>query len=138
MQRLNALRVDATRTSTVNSAIATSARDDRITVMRTRAVLAALSHERADLLQQLVSHMGAKAFAQTLAPMPARTQTTALRMLSPEKRAVIFRDLTPSQREIWHKACHLEMRAQHSPLARCKQRLRSLFTAVAATMSRTA
>ena len=93
--------------------------------MRTRALLAALSNHRADLLAQLLSHLGDKTFAQTLATLSAREQVAALRMLSTERRASVFRELTQPQREIWHHAAQREQQAKRSLLTRCKQLLRA-------------
>lgn len=111
MQRLNnAWRVVDEQKFTARTAAAaeastsspSSSRADRIGTMRTRAMLAALSNHRADLLAQLLSHLGDKTFAQTLATLSAREQVAALRMLSTERRASVFRELTQPQREIWH------------------------------------
>ena len=122
MQRMNnAWRVDAARTTLAQN----SSRADRIVVMRTRALLAALSNHRADLLAQLLSHLGDKTFAQTLATLSAREQVAALRMLSTERRASVFRELTQPQREIWHHAAQREQQAKRSLLTRCKQLLRA-------------
>lgn len=135
MQRQNALRVDATiRTPAVNKPI--TPRAERIVVMRTRALLAAVSHQRADLLSQLLSHLGHKTFAQTLATLPSRDQVAALRMLSAERRAAVFRELSQPQREIWHKASLLEQQAQRSLFARCKQFLRVPFFAAITTATK--
>ncbi|QIL70292.1 hypothetical protein G7048_07955 [Diaphorobacter sp. HDW4B] len=124
MQRLNnALRVDAARTTLAQN----SSRADRIGTMRTRALLAALSNHRADLLAQLLSHLGDKTFAQTLATLSAREQVAALHMLSTERRASVFRELTQPQRDIWHQAVQTEQQAKPSMLVRCKQLLRAPF-----------
>ena len=134
MQRLNnAWRVVDEQKITARTAAAaeastsspSSSRADRIGTMRTRALLAALSNHRADLLAQLLSHLGGKTFAQTLATLSAREQVAALRMLSTERRASVFRELTQPQREIWHHAAQREQQAKRSLLTRCKQQLRA-------------
>ena len=132
MQRLNnALRVVSEKKTTARTAAAAEtsssspSRADRIGTMRTRALLAALSNHRADLLAQLLSHLGDKTFAQTLATLSAREQVAALRMLSTERRASVFRELTQPQREIWHHAAQREQQAKRSLLTRCKQLLRA-------------
>lgn len=129
MQRLNnASRVvDEKAAARTSTAEASSSRADRIGTMRTRALLAALSNHRADLLAQLLSHLGDKTFAQTLATLSAREQVAALRMLSTERRASVFRELTQPQREIWHKAVQAEAARKPSLLIRCKQLLRAPF-----------
>ena len=127
MQRLNnALRVDAAA-NTTQASVQNPSRADRIVVMRTRALFAALSNQRADLLMQLLSHLGTRTFAQTLATLSAREQVAALRMLSTERRASVFRELTQPQREIWHKAVQAEAARKPSLLIRCKQLLRAPF-----------
>lgn len=127
MQRLNnALRVDAAA-NTTQASVQNPSRADRIVVMRTRALFAALSNQRADLLMQLLSHLGTRTFAQTLATLSAQEQVAALRMLSAERRAAVFRELTQAQREIWHKAVQAESAQKPSLLIRCKRLLRTPF-----------
>ena len=115
----------AEASSSPSTSSSSSSRADRIGTMRTRAMLAALSNHRADLLAQLLSHLGDKTFAQTLATLSAREQVAALRMLSTERRASVFRELTQPQRDIWHHAAHREQQAKRSLLTRCKQLLRA-------------
>lgn len=110
---------------------ATAARADRLIVMRERAVLATLDNDRADLLQQLHSHLGSRAFADTLSHMKAPRQVDALRLLPTDKRAAVFRELSTAQRAIWHQACKAEAMRDESlrnkllaPLRAQWQRLR--------------
>ena len=131
MQRQNTLRVDDHATTT------TTARTERIVTMRARALFAALSNQRPDLLQQLLAHLGNRTFAETLGTLSAQEQVAALRMLSSERRAAVFRELSQPQREIWHQASQREMRASRSLLVRCRQLLRAPRTAIAAMASKT-
>ncbi len=113
MQRLG--HANTLPRSSSNNAAATSHatlhrtdRTDRVAHMRERAVLSTLTHDRADLLQQLHSHLGSRAFADTLQGMNAERQVKALQLLSTSRRAAVFRELTQAQREIWHQACKAE------------------------------
>ena len=105
-QRQKTLRAPLdTRTRTRTRTTTSNTRAERIERMRTRALQAAIRHDRADLLQQLHSHMGDKLFAQSLTQLHSHDQVAALRMLSAVRRASVFQELSQTQRELWHKAC---------------------------------
>ena len=129
-QRQKTLRVQpGTRTSIT----ASNTRAERIERMRTRALQAAIRHDRADLLQQLHSHMGDKLFAQSIAQLHSHDQVAALRMLSAVRRASVFQELTQPQRDIWHKACQDAVdgrgTAQGNWLTRCMHAMRASLAA---------
>ena len=131
MQRLNALRVDTRalaaptveRGHLLDSPIS---HDERLEAMRKRALLAALSNDRTDCLQQLLAHMGSKAFARTLSTLNERQQAQALCMFSPETRAAVYRDFSQVQRCMWHKVCRNKQTPSHPLMTGLMNLLRAL------------
>lgn len=87
-----------------NETTPTSARSARVAVMRERALLATIDRNRADLLTQLLNHLGNKAFASTLSALSGAQQVEALSLLTTDKRAALYRELSQSQRQLWREA----------------------------------
>ncbi|QNP50030.1 hypothetical protein [Diaphorobacter aerolatus] len=94
----------------LNQGLVHTAREARIGQMRHSALLATIKHDRADLLSQLLNHLGNRHFARTLADLSAAEQVRALRLLNAKKRASLYRELSQPQRDLWHAVLKREAR----------------------------
>lgn len=106
----------------LNTPTVTPTRDARIGQMRQRALLATIERDRADLLTQLVNHLGPKNTALTLADLSTNQLVKALKMLEADKRAAVYRELSQTQRDLWHAA---HKRSAGHPLTAALARLTS-------------